>query len=92
MAGGTAKAATVRSDNIVPGLYKRRDDLAPGVGELREAMEEDDDEGPVSGGGIVGFKDVHGKGIVGDGMGNGSRGYYGVHGVYVFRGKWDGGF
>lgn len=82
MASGTAKTARVRGDHVVAGLRERRYDLAPGVGELGEAVEKDD-KGSISGGGVVGFEDMHGKGIVGGGKGNGSRSYDGVHGVCV---------
>lgn len=80
MAGGMTKAATVRGDDIISSFGERRNDLAPGVGEFREAVQEDD-KGSISGGGVVGFKDVDRERVVGGGKGDMSRGYDRMHAV-----------
>lgn len=86
MTGCTAKAARVGGDNVISGFGERRNDLAPGVGDFGEAVEEED-EGSISGGGVVGFKNVDREGIVGGEQGDGSRIYDGIHGLYLFRGR-----
>ncbi len=60
-AGGAAVAAQVRGDNVEPGGGERRHHLAPGIGEFREAVQQQD-AGP-AGGFVAGFQQVDAQAV-----------------------------
>ena len=56
-AGGAAVAALVRRDDVVAGIGQRRHHFAPGIGDFREAVQQQHQRPPRRG--VPGLEDMH---------------------------------